>query len=258
MLNSSTSARARYAFHARRDRRRAAQALAAGRGVAEVAAIERVSPIEVEALLRDEGFKALLGHYRAVAHLPHAARIDRLMGQALQLLELAVESGDLRVAMFCLAEGKSGRDPARSVASHVTRLMEDEAGRQAPRPLHRPPVAAAGSPTGVRPAGIDDFAHCAGTKATMEEAEAQALADARSLALAHRRTLGRLADRLAGEAERAGTISPERLRADAEIRAVARHYQDRPAQGFVAAERLDRYRREIRKGNILPIPRPSG
>lgn len=255
-LPAPAGRRPRYAFQARRDRRRAAQALAAGRSAAEVAAIERVSPIEVERLLRDDSFKALLDHYRTLDHLPHAERIDRLMGHALQLLELAVESGDLRVAMFCLAEGKAGRDPAQSVAREVTRRMADEAERQAPKPARRPPETAA-KPRG-RPAGIDDFSHCAGTKATMEEAEAEALADARALARAHRRTLERLAARLAGEAERAGTVDPQRLRADAEIRAIARHYQDRPAQSFVAAERLDRYRREIRKGNIFPIPGPSG
>lgn len=246
----------RYAFAARRDRRRAAQALGAGRAVAQVAAAERVAPVELERLMQEEGFKALVRHYGELAALPRAERLARLMTLALELLELAVECGDLRVAMFCLAEGQAGRDPAHSVAVHVTRMLE-EAAEGRPRAAPRA-VAARPKPAGRRPVGLDDWSHCAGTKATMAEAEAQALADAGALRAEHRRTLARLGLKLAAEAERAGTVDPLRLARDAEIRAVARHYQDRPAQSFAAAERLDRYRREIRKGNIVGIPGPSG
>ncbi|SNB73814.1 hypothetical protein SAMN07250955_1111, partial [Arboricoccus pini] len=69
----------RYAFAARRDRRRAAQALGAGREVARVAAAERVAPVELERLMREEGFQALVRHYKELAGLPREERLARLM-----------------------------------------------------------------------------------------------------------------------------------------------------------------------------------
>lgn len=237
--------RRRYPFWARRDRRRTAQALASGRSAADVATLNRVPLREVESLLRDREFAALLAHYREVAALPRAARLERLAGMALEMLELAVETGDMRVCMFVLDEQRAGRDPALSIAEQAVRMSE-EAGLDQPRPS-RPRAPA---PPGEKP--YNEWQHCAATKVTPEDAEELAVMEGRRQAGQLRRTLARLARRLMAEAEREGAVQPWRPVAALEEagRKVARFYHERPAQCLNAAERLARRRRDAGAGRL--------
>lgn len=246
----------RYPFWARRDRRRAAQALAAGRAPEEVALVERVSVLEVETLLRDSEFDALLAHYRAVAALPKAERLARLAHMALEILELALETGDLRVAMFVLHEQEAGRDPARTVALALDARMERAAAKPAaPRPEPRPRARHEVPPP-------RDWDHCAAVHETAEHAEGLALERLRTVRQAHRGVLGRLAQRLEGEAERMGTglggIGSPLLRREALARGVARYWHERPAQSLRAAERLQARRRDQDFGSDVARLGPRG
>src|SRR5690606_15576278 len=101
-----------------------AQALAAGVSVASVAAIERTEPQEIERLLGERSFKALVEHYRSDGEDGREARLERIAAVALDLLELAIESGDVRAAIFFLAERRCGRDPGRTMAEAVLRSIE--------------------------------------------------------------------------------------------------------------------------------------
>src|SRR4249919_2404527 len=134
-----------YVFRARRDRRRLAQRLAILRPVL-AAGVERVSPDELERLLCDGGFARLVGHYQALARLPGEERLTRLETAALELLELAVDAGDLRTAAFVLDERSHGRNPARTLAEGVVASLK-RAGR--PGPERRAANAAAAAPAGA-------------------------------------------------------------------------------------------------------------
>lgn len=262
---------ARPVFSARRCRRRTAQALAAGRAPEEVAALQRVTLRAVEDLLDEDGFQALLAHYRAVAALAPEDRLERLTQTALELLELGVETGDLQVAMFVVAERRAGRHPGRTLAAHALERIEAEAARQ--RPVA--PRALAGPPVRPRlPAG--PWNHLAAAFGAVE-VERRALTDLAALPALRRRTLARLADRLLGEAERIGTapVSPSRAaRAQAAqgargdggspvlpqdderlARRVAQLLRGRYHQGEAAALRLEARRQAADFGRIAsPAP----
>ncbi|WP_088560704.1 hypothetical protein [Arboricoccus pini] len=243
--------RRRYPFWARRDRRRTAQAMAAGRSAEEMALVNRVPVMEVEKLLRDEEFQELLRHYSAVASLPYEERIARLAPLALSILEMGLETGDMRVAMFVLHEQHRGRDPARSMAERFVARAEAAARETQPRPERRLPVPPA-EPR--QPPG--DWSHCAAIPEHQEEAEALALADLRRVARDNRAELNRLADKLASEAERMGTgLGPNALpslRLEAVARGVARYWHERPAESMQAAIRLQGARKIGRYGTGPP------
>ncbi|WP_133063815.1 hypothetical protein [Arboricoccus pini] len=243
--------RRRYPFWARRDRRHAAQALGAGRAPAAVAAAQRVSLREIEQLLRDREFQVLVAHYRELAALPEEVRLDRLAGLALELLERAIDCGDMRVAMFVLYEQGRGRNAARSLAAHVVAMAASEPSPPSPLRHKSPP------PPANRPA--DEWSHCAATKETADDAEALALARLRGLRAAHRRTLKALSGRLTAEAERWATSGEQAAAMELEqlSRGVARHYHDRPTQSMQSAIRLDRDRRLAQSAAAPSIARSA-
>ncbi|WP_088561183.1 hypothetical protein [Arboricoccus pini] len=239
----------RYPFWARRDRRRTAQALAGGRSAADLARVNRVSLMEVEKLLRDEEFQELLRHYSTMAALPYEERIARLAPLALAILEMGLETGDMRVAMFVLYEQNRGRDPARSMAERVVAKAEAAAGESQPQPVW-PPSTPPKEPR--QPPG--DWSHCAAISEHAEEAEA--LADLRRVARDNRAELNRLADKLASEAERMGTgLGPHALpalRLELTACGVARYWHERPAESMRAAIRLENARKIGRYGTGPP------
>lgn len=242
--------RRRYPFWARRDRRRTAQALAAGRDAAGVAALNRVSVHEVERLLDDDEFAELIRHYRRIEALPRAARIAELAEAALRMLELAVETGDLRVCAFVLDETRAGRDPGHTVAEAAVRRIEAASERATayPVPCVRPRPPAPALPSG-------DWRHCAATRESEAEAEALAVRDLRDVGAAMRRILRRLADRLLTETERAGTASDAKVAAggEAAVRQAARHYHRRPSQSLAAAAALQERRERAAAGDPIAL-----
>lgn len=242
----------RYPFFARRDRRRTAQALAGGRSAAEVAVINRVAVREVESLLRNPEFAALLEHYRRFEALPRAERLARLAAAALHMLELAVETGDLKVCAFVLKETRAGRDPACSLARHAEGRFYAERLRN--RPLRQPPLprprAGEPPPRGAEPG--NPWTHCAATRDDQEEAEALAVADLGKVRQVAAMGLDALAGRLLGEVERAGTAPAAAPLVEDRMRRVARHFHARPAESLQAAERLQSLRRSARQGHPPP------
>ncbi|WGF86361.1 hypothetical protein [Marinivivus vitaminiproducens] len=213
----------RFRFRPRRCRRRVAQALAAGRDPAAIARIERIGTDEIEALVGEAGFDLLVGHYRELAALAYDDRIARLAGLALEILELGLEAGDLKLAMFVLHERAAGRDPARGVAVRAVARIEAAATREAPRPDPRARDRLEARAPARRAEPWDD-------QATMQRGQDRA--EAHGLDLLRRvvpglagRTLAALAERLTGEAERFATGRADRaLQArEDEARAVAGH-----------------------------------
>ena len=243
--------RRRYPFWARRDRRRTAQAMANGRTAQEMALVNRVPVMEVEKLLRDEEFQELLGHYRTIAELSYDERLARLAPLALAILEMGLETGDMRVAMFVLHEQQRGRDPAMSIAKRFIARVEASAHEVRPKPERRQPAPPA-EPR--QPPG--EWSHCAAVPEHPEDAEALALADLRRVERSNRAELNRLADRLASEAERMGTgLGPNALpalRLEAVARGVARYWHERPSESMAAAIRLQSARRLGRYGTGPP------
>lgn len=228
----------RFRFTTRRCRRRCARGLAAGRSLAEVAAVERVAVIEIEALLGDAQFQARVAHYAAIAALPRPMRLARLAEVALEVLEHAVEAGELRVAMFVLHEQRRGRDPSMTLAeAALARIEEDPAAQKA----RRAPAAdrSADARDGEESVGRRDAAwtHCAAAHAHVMDAEATAVHDLRTVEAGLRRQFAALAERLVTEAERAGTGLPA---SEALARAlVAQTGIDRPdakADGVIGAD----------------------
>ncbi|WGF89905.1 hypothetical protein [Marinivivus vitaminiproducens] len=229
-----------YRFAPRRSRRRVAQILAAGHDPVRAARIERVAAGEVAALLGDESFGLLVAHYRDLAALPRAARIDRLADLALEILELGLEAGDLKLAMFVLHERARGRDPSRSVALRVVERLDALAARAVLPPEEGQPEdgspedpAPVGPPrtTGGRRSRTDRERHAPGADLAGFQADDGA-ASARALDLLQGtvpalagRTFSALASRLTGEAERLATGSAAGAAARAEDEAVraARH-----------------------------------
>lgn len=219
-----------------------------------MAAINRVPSAEVESLLHDPGFATLLEHYRSFAAMAPEVRLERLAAAALHMLELAVETGDLKACMFVLHETRRGRNPARRLAEEVERRVAAEALRNRPVPARRPP----GPPRRPPRAEIGNpWTHCAATRD--DEADAMRVAECDLAAVPRDRELAldRLSVRLMAEVEREWTAQADgdgqALRAQA--RAIARHHHGRPAESLAAATRLHDHRRGMRAGE-LPPPGP--
>ncbi|WGF87421.1 hypothetical protein [Marinivivus vitaminiproducens] len=261
LLARPAPAPSRFRFTARRCRRRCARALAAGRSLDAVARVERVAAIELEALLADGQFQALVAHYAALAALPRPERLARLADVALEVLEHAVEAGELRASMFVLHEHRAGRDPSLTLAEAALARIEADGARTAPRP--HPPQAAqsvtgagedsascSAAPQAARSAVGEGknrdaaWTHCATAHAHVMDAELCAVRDLQGVAAGLRRTLADLALRLASEAERAGTglADSQDLADEMLARGVARAGHGR-ARAVDALIRLDRRQR---------------
>jgi hypothetical protein len=232
-----------YVIGKRRCRQRLAQGLAAGRSPKALAAVNRLGEAEVELLLKDESFQELVAHYRTLAALPEAEKLAALRRKALDLMELALDAGDVRVAIFFANEELHGRDPGLTLAKAALRAVEREAGRTAPvperRPASRPPAA---------PRREADFPYCAATQPGPVEAAALAAEEARRFESRLATTRRSLTGRLLAEAEREGTAEVEALADAAE--AFARDAHGQGGQALPAAAAWQARRDSFAEGRV--------
>lgn len=128
--------------YARRDWLRMSQRLAAGLSAREVARAEAVEEAAVEDLLAQEGFRALVESYRALAERPVEEQTARLVRLARIAIENALAADwDMGVAFFVLREHEAGRDPAETIAKRVV-----AAARKGPAAPAAPPSPVPAAP----------------------------------------------------------------------------------------------------------------
>jgi hypothetical protein len=195
-----------YVIGKRRSRQRLAQMLGGGVPPSRAAAVERRSEAEVELLLEDEGFAALVEHYRRFAGLPEEEAVAELRRLARDLLHLALRAGDVRAAVFSAYEELQGRDPATSLARAAIRKARRAAEAPAPRPERRLPPR---KPEIIRREA--DFAWCAATQPSEAEAAVLAAEEAVRLPARVAATGRKLAGAVLAEAEREGTAEVDPL-----------------------------------------------
>lgn len=193
-----------YAFGRRGDRRRMAMRLAGGWKVEEVAAVERAHEGSLRELLRDDGFERLVAHYQELTAQGQDERLRRLTELAFAILTEALEAGDIRVAVFFMAQRLEGRNPAETVAASLLRALQRQAATPPPTPERRAESPRASSPARRREA---EFPFCAATQPSPEAAEALAVTEASHLASRLAATATRLKSQLLNESEREGTIT---------------------------------------------------
>jgi hypothetical protein len=234
-----------YVIGRRRCRQRLAQGLAAGRSPKALAALNRLGESEVQLLLKDQGFQDLVAHYRTLADLPEAEKLAALRRKALDLMELALDAGDVRVAIFFAYEELHGRDPGMTLAKAAVRAVEREAARTAPVPerRHSPKPQA-------EPRREADFPYCAATQAGPTEAAAMAAGEVRRFEARIGTTRRSLTGKLLVEAEREGTAETEPLTEKAE--AFARDAHGQGGQALAAAAEWQARREAFAEG------RPGG
>lgn len=119
-------------------RRRIGRRAAAGLSAATIARVEGLAAAEIERLLAEPDFLALVAAYRDLAAMPEAARLERLARLAFDVLERALEDSDGRTALFVLMQLDRGRNPARTLAEGVSAACRRGA-RAAPVPPPSPP-----------------------------------------------------------------------------------------------------------------------
>src|SRR4051812_18574441 len=95
--NRTSRPHRQYVFRARHDRRRIAQRLAANIRSSIVAGLEGTREADIEALLGDAGFARLVRHYEELRALAPEARLGKLKDTAMEVMELALDAGDVRV-----------------------------------------------------------------------------------------------------------------------------------------------------------------
>ncbi len=107
----------------------------------------RLDQKEIEDWLAEDDIEELAQCCRATMHLPVEDRLREMERTALDLLEIALEERDVRVALFVADLFSRGKNPARVLAETVNRKVT-QAGIPLDRPLSRPkpppadPVAA--------------------------------------------------------------------------------------------------------------------
>jgi hypothetical protein len=259
-----------YVIRSRRCRQRIAQGLGGGAPAARVALVERLPVAELEALLRDPGFRALVAHYRELAALPDEAKLRRLVELAGTMLERLIATGDLRAVAFVLHETRQGRDPRERLARGVMAEAPGLAQRPVPLEAARPPATARPAdwprPVAARPAGKrgEPFAYCAAAQADADAAGALAAAEAMRVEARLQRAAAALRAKLRAEAERDGTAAaatPEpAVAARDEARATARALHPEAGRAFAAAHQIEAGRRAFAQGDLpdtAPPPEPS-
>jgi hypothetical protein len=135
------------------DRARVARRLARGLSVPSVAQAEGVAPPRVEALLDDRNFQALLGHYRRLAGLSRDERRERLVDLAMDVLEHALQGGDLGAARFVLGARAAGLCPAAALTDATIDACEraDADTQPPPRLASRSPRAPSATRDAIAP-----------------------------------------------------------------------------------------------------------
>ena len=113
--------------------RRMGQKLSMGLTPKQVARLEGMVPAEVETLVAEPEFKALIDGYNTLHSMPEDEQRRILTQLARHLLMEATALGDVRVAMFILLQERMGKDPARTLADGVI-----AANRRAAQPAPAP------------------------------------------------------------------------------------------------------------------------
>ena len=141
---------------------RRSRRLAAGMSPREVARAEQVDEAEIQGLLRQADFAALVESWHAIDALPQAEQIRRLVVLARQAIEQVLCDWDVPAAFFVLRENERGRDPAETIANGIIaaarrRARAGTAHRPHPHRTPAHPTAAGPAPTG-RPRRAGDLA----------------------------------------------------------------------------------------------------
>ena len=131
--------------------RRMGQKLSMGLTPKQVARLEGMVPADVETLIAQPDFKALVDGYNTLHAMPEDEQRRILTQLARHLLMEATALGDVRVAMFILLQERMGKDPARTLADGVIAANKRAA---APAPAPRTPSP---SPRESRPSDDPDL-----------------------------------------------------------------------------------------------------
>src|SRR5919202_5750831 len=111
-------------------RRRVAHLAAEGYSAREIAHVEGIRAEHVEELLGDEKFAKLVRAYRVIQTKPLEEQHERLVRQALWLIEEAMAVGHVRVGFYVLRERLRARDAAEVIA----RKIEEQRAKAAEPP----------------------------------------------------------------------------------------------------------------------------
>ena len=124
--------------------RRMGQKLSMGLTPAQVARLEGMASADVETLVAEPEFKALIDGYNTLHSMPEGEQRRILTQLARHLLMEATALGDVRVAMFILLQERMGKDPARTLADGVIaankRAAQPAPAPRTPSPSPRPPA----------------------------------------------------------------------------------------------------------------------
>jgi hypothetical protein len=110
--------------------RRMGQKLSMGLTPAQVARLEGMASADVETLVAEPDFKALIDGYNTLHAMPEDEQRRILTQLARHLLMEATALGDVRVAMFILLQERMGKDPARTLADGVIAANRRAPSRQ--------------------------------------------------------------------------------------------------------------------------------
>jgi hypothetical protein len=131
--------------------RRMGHKLSMGLTPKQVARLEGMVPADVETLVAEPEFKALIDGYNTLHAMPEDEQRRILTQLARHLLMEATALGDVRVAMFILLQERMGKDPARTLADGVI-----AASRRAAQPAPAPRMPSP-SPRAPRPSDDPDL-----------------------------------------------------------------------------------------------------
>jgi hypothetical protein len=131
--------------------RRMGQKLSMGLTPKQVARLEGLASADVETLVAEPEFKALVDGYNTLHAMPEDEQRRILTHLARHLLMEATALGDVRVAMFILLQERMGKDPARTLADGVI-----AANRRAAQPAPAPRTPSP-SPRPARPSDDPDL-----------------------------------------------------------------------------------------------------
>jgi hypothetical protein len=122
--------------------RRMGQKLSMGLTPKQVARLEGMAAADVETLVAEPDFKALIDGYNTLHAMPEDEQRRILTQLARHLLMEATALGDVRVAMFILLQERMGKDPARTLADGVIaanrRAAQPAPAPRTPSPSPRP------------------------------------------------------------------------------------------------------------------------
>ena len=108
----------------RLDRRRIVRRFAAGHGPEHVARLEGADLGDIMRLLVSRGFQDLINNCAALMALPPLERQACALEAAWQVIEMALEEGDVRVAMLVVREAGQGRVAAQTLAQAILAQLE--------------------------------------------------------------------------------------------------------------------------------------